>query len=279
LFGAKVLGKYDVRYFRCSHCCFIQTEEPYWLSESYEEAITDLDIGYVARNISLVEVVSTLIKVTADRHSKFLDYGGGYGLFVRMLRDKGFDFYRQDLHCKNIFSNHFDVTDLPTDTRFEMLTAFEVFEHLDNPMSEIEKMLSYADTLFFSTVLHPGASLTSAKDWWYFAPETGQHIAFYHRSTLEYIARKFECRLYSDGSGLHMFTKRKMLLNPVKLISRLFWFINKTFSRYFENSKGLIPSDSLIVREALHIKQAKSGIKIKGKIPAGTNVQSPLAAD
>ena len=43
----QVLTKYNVKYYRCSSCQFIQTEEPYWLDEAYNKAITKLDIGLV----------------------------------------------------------------------------------------------------------------------------------------------------------------------------------------------------------------------------------------
>lgn len=43
IFQAKVLGKYDVKYFHCSTCGYIQTEEPYWLDEAYSESISALD--------------------------------------------------------------------------------------------------------------------------------------------------------------------------------------------------------------------------------------------
>jgi len=35
----KILNKYDVKYFYCDYCGFIQTEEPYWLEEAYKEPI------------------------------------------------------------------------------------------------------------------------------------------------------------------------------------------------------------------------------------------------
>ena len=42
---AQVLRKYRVQYFRCQHCGFIQTEEPYWLEEAYTTAIAMQDVG------------------------------------------------------------------------------------------------------------------------------------------------------------------------------------------------------------------------------------------
>jgi len=47
---ATVLGKHDVAYFRCRGCGYVQTEEPYWLTESYSEAIRNTDVGIVERD-------------------------------------------------------------------------------------------------------------------------------------------------------------------------------------------------------------------------------------
>ena len=106
-------------------------------------------LDWFIRNEYLVPIVSTIIELFYQRATKFIDYGGGYGLFVRMMRDRGFDFYRQDIYCENLFAKHFDLSDLPGTSKFDMLTAFEVFEHLQDPISEIGKMLSYFDTILF----------------------------------------------------------------------------------------------------------------------------------
>ena len=47
---ATVLGKHDVAYFRCRGCGYVQTEEPYWLTESYSEAIRNTGVGIVERD-------------------------------------------------------------------------------------------------------------------------------------------------------------------------------------------------------------------------------------
>lgn len=39
IFKAKILKKYDVSYFHCENCGFLQTEEPHWLSEAYKSPI------------------------------------------------------------------------------------------------------------------------------------------------------------------------------------------------------------------------------------------------
>jgi hypothetical protein len=97
-----MLGKYEAKYYQCSDCQFIQTEEPFWLEEAYKDAITKLDIGLVYRNENITPIISTIIQLLFSKSKRFIDYGGGYGLFVRMMRDRGFDFYRQDIYCENL---------------------------------------------------------------------------------------------------------------------------------------------------------------------------------
>src|SRR5688572_19335172 len=90
---AKVLGKYQVAYYQCSRCGFVQTQDPYWLEEAYSNAIGYNDIGLVGRNLDQLELARTVIALFFSRREQYLDYGGGYGLFVRLMRDKGYDFY------------------------------------------------------------------------------------------------------------------------------------------------------------------------------------------
>lgn len=213
LFKSLVLSKYQVSYFKCPNCEFIQTEKPFWFDEAYNNAITDLDVGLVSRNLSFSNVIENIIKNNFDVSGKFLDYAGGYGLFVRLMRDKGFDFYREDKYCKNIFAKNYDLEDLGVKNKFELVTAFEVFEHLEDPLMEIEKMFKYSDTVIFSTELQPSQNIKSNEEWWYFTPETGQHIAFYSAKTLEYIAEKLHFSFYSIGN-MHLMSKKKFKGDP-----------------------------------------------------------------
>ncbi len=214
LFVGKVLNQYEVKYYRCLETGFIQTEEPYWLNEAYSSAITKLDIGLASRNELLRDMVIPVINKYYNTAGKFLDYAGGYGLFTRLMRDKGYNFYHTDVYCQNLFAEYFDLTDLPDFTKFELLTAFEVFEHLPNPLVELEKISAYSDNILFSTVLQPKQPLNSFNDWWYFIPETGQHVALYTEKSLAYLANKFGYNFYTDGMGVHLFTKKQLRSNP-----------------------------------------------------------------
>jgi hypothetical protein len=211
------MNKHQVDYYKCPNCGFIQTEKPFWLDEAYGKAITDLDIGLVSRNISLANIIEKVIKGSFDPKKKFLDFAGGYGLFVRLMRDKGFDFYREDKYCENIFAQFHDLNDLHSKKKFEIVTAFEVFEHLENPMEEIEKMLEYSDSIIFSTELQPKKEIKGSDDWWYFVPETGQHVSFYSEKTLKYIAQKLHLSFFTSNGTLHLLSKRKFEKDPLSI--------------------------------------------------------------
>ncbi len=231
LFKATVLNKYDVSYYRCNVCDFIQTETPYWLDEAYEHAISPLDLGYIDRNIWFSSVTSSLITKNFNVMGKFLDFGGGYGMLARMMRDKGFDFYRYDLYCDNLFCLYFDYSDLEEDSKYkiELITAFEVMEHLENPLESLTHLFEQSDSILFSTELIPDSIISSTKDWWYFIPDVGQHISFYSMKTLEKIASIFSCNLYSKNN-LHLLTKKNFRYNPLQYPLRLHGIKNKLFA-------------------------------------------------
>ncbi len=255
LFIVKVLGKYEVQYYQCVQTGFIQTEEPYWLEEAYSSAITKLDIGLPYRNELLRDKLVKILPKYFNVDAKFLDYAGGYGLFTRLMRDKGFDFYHTDVYCKNLFAEYFDLNDTPQNTKFELATAFEVFEHLANPIAEIEAILKHSDSILFSTELVPKTPLNSVNDWWYFIPETGQHIAIYTEKSLAYIAQKFGYNFYTDGINMHFFTRKNLLNNPFKVLREPFFIrkIRKVLTKFDNKTvkKSLLQSDWEMIKNKL----------------------------
>ena len=231
---ALILGKFSVEFFHCCRCGFVQTESPYWLQEAYSEAIATSDVGLVGRNISLSKTTHAIISTMFDRDGKFLDWGGGYGLFVRLMRNEGFDFFRYDKYCPNIFASGLDIDLEEKNPDFELITAFEVFEHLGNPMDELKNMLNASKTILFSTLLVPDNPPPLDK-WWYYSLETGQHVSFYSLKSLQIMAREFRLNLYSNGSGLHMLTVKRIPQFFFNMVSKqkvgsLLRLINKRLS-------------------------------------------------
>jgi 2-polyprenyl-3-methyl-5-hydroxy-6-metoxy-1,4-benzoquinol methylase len=245
LFNAKVMYRYDVTYFNCPDCGFIYTETPYWLPEAYAHAITSLDVGLVKRNLDLAEITEKIIQRHFNSDSRFIDYAGGYGLFVRLMRDKGYDFIRQDEYCENIFALNHDVRDLTESTEFELATAFEVFEHLSDPTQTVNRILSYCESVLFTTEIAPIVRMSQPSDWWYFSAETGQHISFYSLKSLQLLADKLRCSLYSNNRYLHLLTRRKFRTNPFdkNRWERLQRWVGKLKGRSTLKRKSLIGAD------------------------------------
>jgi hypothetical protein len=161
LFRHKVLSKYEVDYFLCQHCGLIQTEEPYWLKEAYENAISALDTGVLHRNIRIRRHLEPLIELLGLGNGRFADIGGGYGTLTRLMRDVGYDFHTHDPYCENIFAKNFEVQ---PQTTYNALFAFEVIEHLGDPVEFVRASFSKysTKTLFFSTKRGGTILLTAA---------------------------------------------------------------------------------------------------------------------
>jgi len=208
VFKGRVLNKYEIQYFNCPSCGFTQTEEPYWLEEAYSDAISVSDTGVMARNLALSKMAKLVLSFVSDKQGKFLDFGGGYGIFTRMMRDIGFDFYWYDKFAHNLVARGFEGK-IDSDLKYEAITSFENFEHLLNPLEDIETMLGLSDTVLFSTELMP-SDLPQPEKWWYYCLEHGQHISIFSQKSLEYIANKNGFKFISNGSTLHMFTKKSI---------------------------------------------------------------------
>lgn len=213
IFSSKILNKYDIRYYYCETCGFLQTEEPYWLDEAYSESINISDTGYIQRNIDLSQKLTILLSLFFDKNSKYLDYAGGYGLFVRIMRDIGFDFYWNDKFTANLFSRGFEYEDKK---KYEAITTFESFEHFVNPLKEVENLLNISKNIIFSTELL-SESIPNAEDWWYYGLDHGQHISFYSVKTFEFIAKKYGLH-YTHVGSLHLLTEKKISNRKLKIL-------------------------------------------------------------
>jgi hypothetical protein len=222
VFKRKVFNKYQAEYFVCDSCEYLCPEKPYWLEETFKE--DDIyDTGALVRNNYYVILTSLIIDKFFDSKKKYVDYAGGYGIFTRSMRDKGFDFYLDEQYRDNCFARGFEY-----DKKIKVngITSFEVFEHFENPIKEMKKLLKISDNIIFSTELKPKL-IPSPDEWWYYMFPLGQHISFYSEKTFEIIAKKFGLNFYTY-KGIHILTKKTI---PIKSLKKLLDNKKKNFKK------------------------------------------------
>lgn len=226
-FEERILRKYLSKFYYCNDCDYIFVSEPFWLNEAYAESISDEDTDRATRNVfNAIRITSILHFVLgAVPGSKFVDVAGGYGLFTRLMRDIGFDYYWIDKYTKNLFANGFEYS--LKNGPCLAISAFEVLEHTHNPKEFIVDCLREfnTDTLIFSTEVFQDFSPPMAADWHYFIPEIGQHISFFSNEGLRRLAKRLELNYYEVGR-LKIFTKSKLDLWRIRIAgNRIFSLI------------------------------------------------------
>lgn len=207
IFSTKVLGKYTAGFYYCEYCGFLFTPEPTWLDLAYSEVIAKTDTGLILRNLAIAKrLASVLYWLSKERGTgRYLDVAGGYGMLTRIMRDYGFDFYWSDKYCDNLFARGFEFQ--VDSGSLNAVTAIEVLEHVEDPIGFIQQALDLAEcnTFIFTTALFNGTPPEPDK-WWYYSFETGQHISFFQRRTLQAIGDKLKLNFTSAG-GLHVLSK------------------------------------------------------------------------
>jgi hypothetical protein len=197
--------KQNARYFKCPGCGHVQTEEPTWLARTYRAATFQLDVGMADRCIWTAQTMSALaLKLQIDREHFCLDWGGGTGLFVRLCRDYGLNFFYTDPFSQNIFASGFEREAAGANPSWTCVSAFEVAEHFPDPLKNFGELFQLQPRyILFTTTLYAG----EGPDWWYFG-EDGQHVALYTRRSLEIVGRSHGFHLASNGADLHLFSRK-----------------------------------------------------------------------
>jgi hypothetical protein len=218
------LLKKNVKYYECTHCQYVQTEEPYWLDKAYSNPINASDTGILRRNKYNAKIVISTLSILGKMRGKVVDCAGGYGILVRLLRDYGVDAFWSDPYCENLLAKGFEHHD-ETAT---LVTAFEAFEHFVYPMDELEKLFKISQNILLSTeIISTPPPLQ--KDWWYYGKEHGQHIGFFRVQTLEIMAARIGKKVVSDGKSYHLITN----LNISKGHWKAILFLSKVFPSIF----------------------------------------------
>lgn len=204
-YASATLLNRSVMYFECLNCSYLQTETPYWLKEAYKSSINASDTGILDRNLKNLDLVLTTLALIGERDPKVVDYAGGFGILVRLLRDKGVDAFWADPYSQNLLARGFEFKG---GIKASLVTAFEAFEHFVHPTKEMENLLQISPNILLTTTLAPTPA-PKPTDWWYYGLDHGQHIGFYRVATLRYLADKFGMNLLTDGVSIHLLSKKR----------------------------------------------------------------------
>jgi hypothetical protein len=239
-----VRQEYPASFYQCVSCGYAFANNPTWLAEAYKNPINKSDVGYVSRNIRLSNQLACLIRFLRLEAQSMLDFGAGYGLFVRMMRDKGFDFYWEDKFCSNLFALGFEAENSERDL-FSLVTAFEVLEHSLDPRALLKQLRRKAKNIIFSTTLIPFPA-PPLESWWYYGLDHGQHISFLSQKALELLSKELGLSFQSDGVSLHYIGERP--ISRVTLKSTKFLAVQKI-------SEIVLPRKSLRLTDFDRIRQ------------------------
>lgn len=198
-FTLTLLGRHEVAFFKCGECHSLQTETPYWLEEAYaNNNLSYLDTGAAQRNITNLAACFFISKLLHG--SNVLDIGGGDGLLCRMLRDYKINCFVKDKYAQPSYAQAFTEENF---SKPDMVLGFEVIEHFANPQMDLNELFQFdARVLLLSTAVYD----RQQKDWWYLVPNSGQHIFFYSKKALQWIAHHYHYEFLMSG-GYILFVK------------------------------------------------------------------------
>jgi SAM-dependent methyltransferase len=201
------LAGIPVYYVLCGKCGFCFAPEFMdWELNRFEERIYNNE--YVAVDPDYIEVrprahAASLISIFGDRiHSiKHLDYGGGNGLLVNVLKESNWRSTSYDPFVdRNVMVEQLG--------KFELITAFEVFEHVPDVqklMSNLCSLLSSDGIILFSTLLSDKYIRPNQRiNWWYASPRNG-HISLFSKNSLTALAQNNGLKFASFSEGFHVF--------------------------------------------------------------------------
>lgn len=246
LFERTVLNRHPAGYYQCHGCGLVQTSDPVWLEEAYTQAIHPTDTGLLARNLGARRVVATFLELSGVSGEPCLDYAGGYGIFVRLMRDVGFQFYWWDPYAPNLLAPGSEWQ--ATLGHPFACTAFEVLEHFVRPLDEFRRIAEFgAEYIVTSTELLPGPR--PEPTWPYLSVESGQHVSFYRSDTLARLGREAGYPVVVAGPFLQVFARRPFPTWRWHLAARL---APLAFTVVRKRRRSLTVEDCEAMRRTLH---------------------------
>jgi SAM-dependent methyltransferase len=190
--------KDGIPYYRCRSCQVSFAKPPHNPNltnniEDFEEAYLRYFGPDAADDANFTALTAWMGRFGSLSGRSLLDVGCGSGKLVRYLRQQGVQawglepstaLYRHFLADETFFVNGAVDSFAPTQT-FDIVTAFDVVEHVEEPMAFLEgigALLSANGLLFLSTPDEDsGAARLLGRHWHFYCP---YHLSYFSRRTL-----------------------------------------------------------------------------------------------
>ncbi len=199
-------------YHRCPDCGFLFTRQfddftaEDWRRKVYNAEYLAVDPDYAGAraeaNAPLVRSIVAQMGLADPLRAgimieppRLLDYGSGGGGLTARLADLPFECAAWD---------PLEAPEKPTN-QFELVTAFEVFEHTPTPVETAKDALGFVrggGALMLSTLVCDDLPAQST-DWWYLAPRNG-HVSIHSTRSLDRLFGDLGWRLQHLNANLHI---------------------------------------------------------------------------
>lgn len=200
------LADFPIYYSRCDNCQFTFAAEMYqWSHQDFKERVYNQEYANVDPDYEKTRpeffshfLLDIFKETTQIRH---LDYGGGNGYLSARLQQHGWDSVSYDPFVDAELDVH-------TLGQFNLITVFEVFEHVadvDKLIRNLAQLRSAEGLIVFSTLFSDDHLTPSSRmHWWYAAPRNG-HISLFSKKSITIIAQQQQWQFGSFNHNIHLF--------------------------------------------------------------------------
>lgn len=204
------LSGLPIYYRRCGNCSFLFTDAfDDWSIEQFKTHIYNDDYKLVDPDYSDSrprENAGAVARLWGPlrRETRVLDFGGGNDTLCAALREAGFA-------TAVTYDPMVPQYAMRPAGKFDLVTSFETFEHLPDPLAGIRSIVELAadpGLIFFSTVLQPADFDRQRLSWWYVGPRNG-HVSLFSRQALTLAWEPHGYKVATLGDNFH-FAFRKL---------------------------------------------------------------------